>query len=48
MFNMPLERFGYLTGRSLSTFNRNFRKIFQITPQRRITEKRLELAYYQE
>lgn len=46
MFNMPLERFGYLTGRSLSTFNRDFRKSFQVTPQRWLTQKRLELAYY--
>lgn len=46
MFNMPLERFGYLTGRSLSTFNRDFRKLFQTTPQRWLTQKRLELAYY--
>lgn len=46
MFNMPLERFGYLTGRSLSTFNRDFRKAFQATPQRWLTQKRLELAYY--
>jgi AraC-like DNA-binding protein len=46
MFNMPLDRFGYLTGRSLSTFNRDFRKAFQITPQRWLTRKRLELAYY--
>ncbi|SHF35762.1 helix-turn-helix domain-containing protein [Chryseobacterium vrystaatense] len=46
MFNMSLERFGYLTGRSLSTFNRDFRKIFQTTPQRWLTHKRLELAYY--
>jgi len=46
MFNMPLERFGYLTGRSLSTFNRDFRKVFQVTPQRWLTQKRLELAFY--
>ncbi|GAB0155943.1 hypothetical protein CHRYSEOSP005_12050 [Chryseobacterium sp. Alg-005] len=46
MFNMPLERFGYLTGRSLSTFNRDFRKAFKVTPQRWLTQKRLELAYY--
>lgn len=46
MFNMPLERFGYLTGRSLSTFNRDFRKAFQVTPQRWLTQKRLELAFY--
>jgi AraC-like DNA-binding protein len=46
MFNMSLEKFGYLTGRSLSTFNRDFRKIFHTTPQRWLTQKRLELAYY--
>lgn len=47
MFNMPMERFGYLTGRSLSTFNRDFKKHFQATPQKWLTQKRLELAYYQ-
>ncbi|PST83676.1 hypothetical protein C7T94_14180 [Pedobacter yulinensis] len=47
MFNMPLERLGYLTGRSLSTFNRDFKKLFQTTPQKWLTEKRLELAHYQ-
>ncbi|WP_426277166.1 helix-turn-helix domain-containing protein [Chryseobacterium sp. S-02] len=46
MFNMPLERFGYLTGRSLSTFNRDFRKVFRMTPQRWLTQKRLQLAHY--
>ncbi|HEY9048520.1 MAG TPA: helix-turn-helix domain-containing protein [Ohtaekwangia sp.] len=47
MFNMPLEKFGYLTGRSLSTFNRDFRKIYNTTPQKWLTQKRLELAHYQ-
>jgi AraC family transcriptional regulator, exoenzyme S synthesis regulatory protein ExsA len=47
MFNLPLEKFGYLTGRSLSTFNRDFRKTFKATPQRWLTKKRLELAHYQ-
>ncbi|MGX5688311.1 helix-turn-helix domain-containing protein [Arcticibacter tournemirensis] len=47
MFNMSLEKLGYLTGRSLSTFNRDFRKFFNVTPQKWLTEKRLELAYYQ-
>ncbi|SFO52557.1 AraC-type DNA-binding protein [Chitinophaga sp. YR627] len=45
MFNMPLERFGYLTGRSLSTFKRDFKKAFDVSPQRWLTQKRLELAY---
>ena len=46
MFNMSLEKLGYLTGRSLSTFNRDFKKLFQTTPQKWLTDKRLELAYY--
>ena len=28
MFNMPMEKFGYLTGRSLTTFKRDFKKTF--------------------
>ncbi|RKR04822.1 AraC family transcriptional regulator [Flavobacterium sp. 90] len=47
MFNMPLERLGYLTGRSLSTFNRDFKKYFDTTPQKWLTKKRLDLAHYQ-
>jgi AraC-like DNA-binding protein len=47
MFNMPMEKFGYLTGRSLSTFNRDFKKHFNVTPEKWLTQKRLELAYYQ-
>ncbi|WKL48794.1 helix-turn-helix domain-containing protein [Flavobacterium pectinovorum] len=47
MFNMPLDRLGYLTGRSLSTFNRDFRKYFNTTPQKWLTTKRLELAHYE-
>lgn len=47
MFNMPIKKFGYLTGRSLSTFKRDFKKAFNITPQRWLTQKRLELAHFQ-
>lgn len=46
MFNMPMERFGYLTGRSLTTFKRDFKKAFDTTPQKWLTKKRLELAHY--
>lgn len=46
MFNLPLEKFSYLTGRSLTTFKRDFSKAFQTTPQRWMTQKRLELAHY--
>jgi AraC family transcriptional regulator, exoenzyme S synthesis regulatory protein ExsA len=47
MFNMPMEKFGYLTGRSLTTFKRDFKRAFNTTPQRWLTQKRLELAHYQ-
>jgi len=47
MFNMPAETFGQLTGRSLTTFKRDFKKAFATTPQRWLTHKRLELAHYQ-
>jgi AraC family transcriptional regulator, exoenzyme S synthesis regulatory protein ExsA len=47
MFNMPMEKFGYLTGRSLTTFKRDFKKTFNATPQKWLTQKRLELAHYQ-
>lgn len=47
MFNLSLEKLGYLTGRSVSTFNRDFKKLFQTTPQKWLTGKRLELAHYQ-
>lgn len=47
IFNYPLEKFGYLTGRSLTTFKRDFNKAFNTTPQRWLTQKRLELAHYQ-
>jgi len=47
MFNLPLEKFSLLTGRSLTTFKRDFSRIFNTTPQRWLTRKRLELAYAQ-
>lgn len=47
MFNMTLDRFGYLTGRSLSTFRRDFKKAYNTTPQKWLTAKRLQLAHYQ-
>lgn len=46
MFNMPMEKFGYLTGRSLTTFKRDFKKAFNTTPQKWIIQKRLELAHH--
>jgi AraC-like DNA-binding protein len=45
MHNMPLERFAFLCGRSISTFNRDFRNLFHTTPQKWLVEKRLGLAH---
>jgi AraC-like DNA-binding protein len=46
MVNMPMDKFGHLTGRSLNTFKRDFQKAFNTTPQKWLTQRRLELAYY--
>ncbi|TGE08139.1 AraC family transcriptional regulator [Hymenobacter fodinae] len=46
-FNISLAKFSYLTGRSLTTFKRDFKKAFQLSPQRWLTQKRLALAHYQ-
>ncbi|WP_449398541.1 AraC family transcriptional regulator [Chryseobacterium wanjuense] len=45
-FNVSIERFAYLTGRSLSAFKRDFEKIFHATPKHWLVQKRLEEAYY--
>lgn len=45
-YNGSLDEYAYLTGRSLSTFKRDFEKIFTITPNRWLLQKRLEDAYY--
>jgi AraC-like DNA-binding protein len=46
-FNLPLAKFSYLTGRSLTTFKRDFKRAFQLSPQRWLTQKRLAMAHYQ-
>lgn len=45
-FNVELRRFAYLTGRSLTTFKRDFEKIFHTTPSRWLQKRRLQEAYY--
>jgi AraC-like DNA-binding protein len=45
-FNVSIERFAFLTGRSLSAFKRDFVKIFNATPSHWLVQKRLEDAYY--
>ncbi len=45
-FNVDINRFAYLTGRSLSGFKRDFEKIFSISPGRWLLQRRLKQAYY--
>jgi AraC-like DNA-binding protein len=45
-FNVKLDRFAYLTGRSLATFKRDFEKAFNTTPRKWLLEKRLQEAHY--
>lgn len=46
-FNISIERFAYLTGRSLTVFKKDFEKIFNDTPSRWLIKKRLQEAYFQ-
>jgi AraC-like DNA-binding protein len=45
-FNVSIERFAYLTGRSLSAFKRDFAAIFGTTPHHWLVEKRLKEARF--
>ncbi|MDR1652624.1 MAG: AraC family transcriptional regulator [Prevotellaceae bacterium] len=46
MFNLPLSEFSRLTGRSLSTFKRDFKKIYADTPENWLRNRRLDEAQY--
>lgn len=45
-FNVSVERFAFLTGRSLSAFKRDFNAIFHETPNHWLVKKRLEEACF--
>ncbi|BAV07231.1 AraC-type DNA-binding protein [Filimonas lacunae] len=45
-YNVGLDRMAFLTGRSLSTFKRDFQKLFHTTAGRWLTQRRLEEANY--
>lgn len=45
-FNVSNERFAYLTGRSLSSFKRDFKIIFNQPPNHWLIQKRLQEAYF--
>lgn len=46
-FNVPIESFAKLTGRSLAGFKRDFQRTFGVPPRQWLQMKRLEEAYYQ-
>lgn len=45
MEDLTMEQIAILTGRSLATFKRDFNKISNLTPQKWLIKKRLEMAY---
>lgn len=45
-YNGDLNHFAYLTGSSLSTFKRDFEKIYHTTPSKWLIQKKLEDAHY--
>lgn len=46
-FNVPIENFAKLTGRSLAGFKRDFQKTFDMPPRQWLQHKRLSEAHYQ-
>ncbi|WP_198650409.1 helix-turn-helix domain-containing protein [Saccharospirillum mangrovi] len=45
-FNVSLDRFAYLTGRSLSAFKRDFKTIFNNSPAAWLVKRRLDEAHF--
>jgi AraC-like DNA-binding protein len=45
MDDLSMEQIASFTGRSLATFKRDFKKISNLTPQKWLIKKRLEMAY---
>lgn len=45
MYDLNLEDLANFTGRSLATFKRDFKKISDLSPQKWLIQKRLEVAY---
>lgn len=45
MESLSMEQIASFTGRSLATFKRDFKKISNLTPQKWLIKKRLEMAY---
>ena len=46
MFNVSIDRFAQLTGRSLAAFKRDFQQVFKLSPGKWLQHRRLEEAHY--
>ncbi|MDQ0966139.1 AraC-like DNA-binding protein [Flavobacterium sp. W4I14] len=46
LYNVPMAQFARLSGRSLATFKRDFKKVFNDTPERWVKKRRLERAHF--
>lgn len=46
-FNVPVEKFAQITGRSLAGFKRDFQRVFNSSPRQWLQDKRLTEAHYQ-
>ena len=45
MYEFTMEEMAHYTGRSLATFKRDFKEISDLTPEKWLIRKRLEVAY---
>lgn len=45
MYDVSMEEIAHFTGRSLANFKRDFRKISELSPQKWLIDKRLEMAH---
>lgn len=45
-FNAGIDRFAYMTGRSLAAFKRDFKAIFDMSPGKWLVKRRLEEAFF--
>lgn len=45
-YNVPISQFAKLTGRSISSFKRDFTKTFNATPEKWLQKRRLEMAHF--
>lgn len=46
-FNVPIEKFALLTGRSLASFKRDFKKTFNLPPRQWLQRTRLAAAHFE-